>query len=315
MTVVRFLAQFVLSLHRSKMYFLLIIAILSQGVSCIQHDTDFDQNVVVHVTDGMNSFIMDNNNNDVLMKNCPPSGNWTFIIHGWGQNRLFFWILRATRNFLRERGGCVFVVDYSYYCDGVYLNRPELFNGIQGEITKKYELLETLGYSPDNGFIFGFSFGAILALESAYKFGPQKIRRVDTCDPPRPGFNMTSEQLIHAKDAAQEVQCMHTSRDIGTPYRFCQWDWNLGICGWLQPAAWFFLPSSHMFCPEFYNSAFMNDFAAMPKPMYCLNETVAPDPTTFNHTAVMGFRFDTKNTPRGEYYAATKWLPPYNLRH
>lgn len=296
------------------MYLLLLLTIFANS-SCKLFDTDFNQNVVFHVTNKqMNSFIMDAAGNDTtqLVENCPPSGNWTFIIHGWMQNRHFLWIQKATRNFLHERGGCVFVVDYSYYCVGAYLNRPELFDGIQQTITQKYDLLERMGYHADNGFVFGFSYGAILALESAYKFGPRKIKRVDTCDPPRPGFDMSSEQLIHAKDAAKEVQCIHTSRDVGTPYRFCQWDWDMGICGWMQPAAWFFLPSSHMFCPEYYNSAFMNDFNAMSKPFYCLNETVAPDPVNFNHTIKMGFRFDTTNTPEGEYYASTSFLPPYN---
>lgn len=287
-------------------------------VNCFPLDVDFEQNVVFHVTTkDRHTFVLAANDTTELVKNCAPSGNWTFIIHGWGQNRNFFWIQRATRNFLAARGGCVFVVDYCYYCAGAttYLNRPELFKGLQEEITGKYLLLESLGYSPKNGFVFGFSFGAILALESAYKFGPKKIKRVDTCDPPRPGFDLSSDELIHAKDAAEEVQCIHTSRDIGTPHRFCQWDWNMGLCGWLQPAAWFFPPSSHMFCPLFYNAAFENDFKATPKPEYCRNSTVAPDPQALNHTIAMGFRLDTKNTPWGEYYATTKWLPPYNDWH
>lgn len=293
---------------------LFLISALLANTTCRQFDTEFENNVIFHVTNTeMNSFVLDDNDTQLLVKNCAPTGNWTFIIHGWMQNRHFLWIEKAKRNFLQERGGCVFVVDYSYYCVGAYMNRPELFDGIQGAITRQYQRLEQLGFSPDNCFIFGFSYGAILALESAYKFGPKKIKRIDTCDPPRPGFNLSSEQLIHAKDAAKEVQCIHTSRDVGTPYRFCQWDWSMGICGWVQPAAWFFPPSSHMFCPEYYNSAFRNDFKAIPQPDYCRNATTAPNPTNFNHTIAMGYRFDTKNTPWGEYYAATKWLPPYNM--
>lgn len=89
-----------------------------------------------------------------------------------------------------------------------------------------------------------------------------------------PGFDH-----IYRKDpqnAAKNVQCIHTSNNLGTSERKCHQDWLMGNCGRNQPgaqdvsAAICFLlnncpdsiMSSHSLCPVFYNSAFTNDFLA-----------------------------------------------------
>lgn len=93
------------------------------------------------------------------------------------------------------------------------------------------------------------------------------------CELAGPGFDYKSTTMNPQK-AAKNVACIHTSFFAGTSSRLCHQDWMMGMCGMYQPADnfWKYILCSvsngcdnsqyysHGLCPNFYNSAFRNDF-------------------------------------------------------
>lgn len=53
------------------------------------------------------------------------------------------------------------------------------FKDIYGVLKQKLEFLEKEGFSPDNGFLYGFSFGAQVALAAAKEYGTRKLKEID----------------------------------------------------------------------------------------------------------------------------------------
>lgn len=100
------------------------------------------------------------------------------------------------------------------------------------------------------------------------------------CDAAGPGFdsNITYSQQSPL-ESAKFVQCVHTSYDKGTNKRSCHQNWHLGYCGISQIAAGPYPLGSHGLCPYFYNSAFNNQFYAIPKPAVCLTSNRLPSNT------------------------------------
>lgn len=86
-----------------------------------------------------------------------------------------------------------------------------------------------------------------------------------------PGFDFIYKK--DPKEAAQNVQCIHTSL-AGTQFRSCHQNWLMGYCGKKQPGGHVLAEvycdafgncnsqpiNSHSLCPYFYISAFKNDF-------------------------------------------------------
>lgn len=72
-----------------------------------------------------------------------------------------------------------------------------------------------------------------------------------------PGFDFIYRK--DPKEAAQNVQCIHTSF-AGTQFRDCHQNWLMGYCGKRQPGGNLLGLNSHSLCPYFYISAFENDF-------------------------------------------------------
>lgn len=89
-----------------------------------------------------------------------------------------------------------------------------------------------------------------------------------------PGFDHNTIQPDH-KSAAQNVQCLHTSRDKGTRFYNCHQDWRLGNCGYAQIAASDPPFGSHGLCPYMYVSSFENNFYAIDKPAACASKQFA----------------------------------------
>lgn len=84
----------------------------------------------------------------------------------------------------------------------------------------------------------------------------------------------SSNQPNH-REAAQNVQCIHTSRDKGTRFYNCHQDWRLGNCGLTQVASNNPPLGSHGLCPYMYVNAFDNDFYAIIKPDDCVSKRMA----------------------------------------
>lgn len=203
----------------------------------------------------------------------------------------------------------------SFYSKFDYYTLLINFFGIQRVLTRKLRQLDELGFDPYNAHLFGFSFGAHLVFEGAYQYGPRKIMRADGCDP---AAISDASSVTHAIDAAQNVQCIHTSADIGTTSRYCQKDVSMGNCGLSQPAA--LLPTaSHFMCPVLYNSAFQNKFKVVTKAAvyaatyYTCASTKAVDISSLEMMPMyMGYNMDM-TAPDGEYFSLTRVAVPFNV--
>lgn len=84
----------------------------------------------------------------------------------------------------------------------------------------------------------------------------------------------SSNQPDH-RAAAQNVQCIHTSRDKGTRFYNCHQDWRLGNCGLTQVASNSPPLGSHGLCPYMYVNAFDHEFYAVIKPDDCVSKRMA----------------------------------------
>lgn len=54
------------------------------------------------------------------------------------------------------------------------------FDSIAEVLAGKLRQMERLGFSPDQAFLFGFSYGGRLAVEAAQRFGPKRINQIDS---------------------------------------------------------------------------------------------------------------------------------------
>lgn len=201
-------------------------------------------------------------------------------------------------------------IEYRYYSFQCINDLVAQFNSFVSVLVRKLRQLEELQFSPDNGFLFGFSLGAVICFEAGFQFGPQRLNRVDACDPMGPYFDYTTPPVQHANQSAKHVTCLHTSNDFGSGWRTCPIDVNLGNCGNIQAAAT--RPGmSHQLCPVFYVYAFQYDFKMVPKPAGCNNQRWLPNLADLP-PLVMGYRMNTY-IPPGEYFALTGPTPPYNV--
>lgn len=160
-------------------------------------------------------------------------------------------------------------MEYKRYSRQPYMTLFSMFDSISEVLTGKLRQLERQGFSPDRGFIFGFSYGGRLAVEAGHRIGPKRLGQIDICDIAGPMFDFRKAFVDHRR-AAQNVQCIYTSRDKGSRHTTaCSQNWKMGNCGWSQVAAQSPPMGSHGLCPYFYLSAFTNDFVAVKKPQEC----------------------------------------------
>lgn len=192
------------------------------------------------------------------------------------------------------------------------------FDEITAILTQKLSNLEDNGFDPNNGFLFGFSFGAHVVLEGAYHFGEKKIGRIDVCEPTSMLFSSNSSSFVHANQSAKFVQCIHTDFKFGTSLRVCQKDINMGKCGKSQMAASIPPNGSHGLCPIFYNISFSYDFPIVPKEIIdetynttCVSKKFLPENEIDGVQLIMGYHLDER-CDDGEYYADTSADFPYN---
>jgi hypothetical protein len=196
-------------------------------------------------------------------------------VHGWKEscsNRK--WVQELLENMHEFRGGCVICMDYFRYSRLGYGEMIPRFDSIASVLTKKLQSLHQQGMQYENLFMWGFSYGGQLVVEAGKRIGNQSVDRIDTCD--MAGMVFDANPLygnVDRRTAAKFVQCIHTSIDIGTTFtNSCHQNWKMGQCGKQQIGAQYTPYRSHELCPVFYNSAFKNDFYAVPKQLTCLNE-------------------------------------------
>lgn len=264
-------------------------------------------------------------NTSMSQQGCDMNGNFSIVTHGWlGSSSP--WIRDLINNLSQYRHGCIVFMNYSYYSDrGNYLEVITHFIPISNLLARKMRQINDNGASSDNIFMFGHSFGGRIVVEAGLLFGLDRIGQIDSwekyyltvtsclilkrfsaCDMAGPGFD-----FIYKKDpkrAAKNVQCIHTSINLGTMERKCHQDWLMGHCGITQDAGHDVgaaiclvtrncppaIITNHSLCPIFYNAAFKNDFKANTR-MNCASNRMAKNlPADFK----MGFMETRK-----------KWVP------
>lgn len=71
-------------------------------------------------------------------------------------------------------------MDYSIFSvSSNYYSLVRDFNGIATVLTKKLKDFQTIGFDPNNIYMFGFSFGGQLALEAGRRSGKMLIKQID----------------------------------------------------------------------------------------------------------------------------------------
>uniref|UniRef100_A0A336MRC7 CSON003936 protein n=1 Tax=Culicoides sonorensis TaxID=179676 RepID=A0A336MRC7_CULSO len=297
-------------------YFLLTFVCFFIPSGC-QSPSDFEKNIyfVTHTANGSIFKIGfdsagDHHYERLVIECLPNSTLISIIIHGWRENyNSTAWVSDLISNITEIRGGCVLFMDYSKYSVGDYGLLVSYFKSISDVLANQIKRLELLGYDPTNIFMFGFSYGAHLAMEAGFKFGPRKISRIDVCDPAYPLFPADIDMALRYAFSADIVQCIHTSADYGTPLRWCPISWSMGNCGWTQPAATVPPRLHHGLCPYFYTSAFKNDFKAIEKPPQCPSTKIG----NYQNGFVMGYRMNLTLGGIGEYFAETSTSPTFNV--
>lgn len=111
---------------------------------------------------------------------CDPSGLWAIIIHGWLESTNHTtWIPDLIGNLSAFRGGCILTMDYFNYSKLGYYDMYYQFDGISNVLLMKVNQLYKEGFKPENGYMFGFSFGSHLVYDVGIKTGGQ-IARIDS---------------------------------------------------------------------------------------------------------------------------------------
>uniref|UniRef100_A0A182PTT6 Lipase domain-containing protein n=1 Tax=Anopheles epiroticus TaxID=199890 RepID=A0A182PTT6_9DIPT len=201
---------------------------------------------------------------------CAPDERFALIVHGWRENCYEVpWVLALRDNLHQYRGGCVACMDYSSFSSGGYGGLVAVFRDVRDVLMHFLQQLRYEGVQFERTFLFGFSFGAQLALDVGSRIGSRELEAIDTCDMAGPGFDTDRAfKQMDFRNAAKNVQCIHTSIDKGTKFpNKCHQNWRMGLCGLRQAAAGPPPLGSHGLCPVFYNLAFKYQFLAQPKPL------------------------------------------------
>ncbi|XP_063709235.1 uncharacterized protein LOC134837778 [Culicoides brevitarsis] len=298
------------------MKILAVLAIFGCFVACTAQssvaEVEKDIYFIAHLPNGKRFNIPFGNSEayDILVKECPPeSTELSIIVHGWTESyEKTEWVPDFMSNLTEARKGCHLFMDYSKFAAADYAKLVENFKYIMPAFVNQLKILfDDIGYDGKKAFIFGFSYGAHVAVQGAYSFGMRRIGRIDVCDPAGPSFPGDIDLALKFALAADIVQCIHTSCDKGTHQRYCPISWNMGYCGHSQDAATVPPRLSHGLCPYFYTSAFKNDFKVVPKRDVC----VSTKPGSWKKGFVMGYRMNLSLGGIGEFYAETSRNPTY----
>uniref|UniRef100_A0AAG5DN71 Lipase domain-containing protein n=1 Tax=Anopheles atroparvus TaxID=41427 RepID=A0AAG5DN71_ANOAO len=254
-------------------------------------------------------------NDDRLLNGteCSPDERFAVIVHGWRENCYEVpWVGDLRENLRTYRGGCVACVDYSAFSSGGYGGLVGRFRDIRDVLLHFLQQLRYEGVQFERLYMFGFSFGAQLALDVGNQIGSNELEAIDTCDMAGPGFD--GDRMFKQGNflaAAKNVQCIHTSIDKGTKFpNKCHQNWRMGMCGFRQAAAGPPPLGSHGLCPVFYNLAFKYQFLAQPKPLECAS---VGEQANYPRNYRMGYMEDRKSEVRGELFAHTSDVYPYTV--
>ncbi|XP_055384191.1 uncharacterized protein LOC129613896 [Condylostylus longicornis] len=245
----------------------------------------------------------------LLCRNTTRGSHFAIVIHGWRESCKEKWVQTLIEKLTTHRGGCIMCMDYGFIARiPHYFMLAKHVHKIAWMLTHQLNQLEHKGFIPEQGFIFGFSLGGRIAIEAGRLFGSGRIGEIDTCDMAGPGFDLHGPP--DSKEAALNVQCIHTSSDKGTKTRDCHQNWNMGNCGRTQVAAGNPPLGSHGLCPTFYNAAFDHPFYAEEFPKQC-NITGKKVKRFWPKWFRMGYMESRKLQVHGTFYSSTTENYPY----
>lgn len=112
-------------------------------------------------------------------QDCDISGKFAVFTHGWTGSSSP-WIEPFIGNLSIYRGGCIIFMNYSHYGDDIdYFRLVSRFENISRVMVKKLNQLRDEGVTADNIYMFGFSYGGRLVIESGIQFGKSEISSID----------------------------------------------------------------------------------------------------------------------------------------
>lgn len=110
---------------------------------------------------------------------CNIDGKFAIFTHGW-MGSSANWIEPFNGNLSIYRGGCIIFMNYSHYSDDIdYFRLVSRFENISRVMVKKLNQLRDEGVASNNIYMFGFSFGGRLVIESGIQFGKSEISSID----------------------------------------------------------------------------------------------------------------------------------------
>lgn len=124
----------------------------------------------------------DDEQNGHDLVNCNIDDKFAIVVHGWRESCATEWVRELIDNLRKHRGGCIMCFDYSEYQSRLsdrYRPLVNHFNIIANALFDVLSGLEDVGFNPNNGFMFGFSYGARLVVQAAGALGYQKFERID----------------------------------------------------------------------------------------------------------------------------------------
>lgn len=143
-------------------------------------------------------------------------------------------------NFLSARGGCVILMEYSYYSQypRPYTDVAYRYFWLRDIFVNALKMFENY----ERMFVFGFSFGSRIAIGAGAVLtgqnrGIPQLPNLHLCDPAGPEFDYITLRYIPATNAALNVQCIGTSNDYGTKIYDCHQNFKMGRCGKRQDCA------------------------------------------------------------------------------
>lgn len=160
---------------------------------------------------------------------------------------------------------------------------------LRDALADKLNIFASQGFQFENSHAWGFSYGARLILRACERTNG-RYRSIDICDMAGPGFDNKVFKKCDYRGSAENVQCIHTSRNRGTRCTTgCHQNWLMGHCGEYQDAAAGLRSKSHVMCPLFYISSFENPFYAVKT-----NECTLSTPAQFPEFYKMGYMENDK---------------------
>lgn len=120
-------------------------------------------------------------NESLSVGGCNPNGSFAIIVHGWLESWATEWVQDLVSNLTVYRGGCIIVMDYSNYSSNqnYFILLPQ-FENISDVLLRFLQKLDGENFDfEENGYMFGFSFGAHLAITTATKFGAKRFKEID----------------------------------------------------------------------------------------------------------------------------------------